>query len=247
MSDSNLTLLHGWGMPARIFDPLLASLSGRLRTNTPPLPGYRASRWPAGLGFEREIETMARDLPAGALLGWSLGGIYALELCRRHPGKFSPLILVACNPCFVIRDDWPCAIAAQVFDEFGRELRDDWRRTLRRFLALQLQGETAQRELARELWQKITDIGPPDVAVLEYGLGLLKSHDSRSALAALEQPASLLLGERDRLVPIALRRQIAEIAPAIRVESIAGAAHAPFLSHPEAVAACIDLPAARTS
>ena len=247
MSDSNLTLLHGWGMPARIFDPLLASLSGRLRTNTPPLPGYRASRWPAGLGFEREIETMARDLPAGALLGWSLGGIYALELCRRHPDRFSSLILVACNPCFVIRDDWPCAIAARVLDEFGREIRANWPRTLRRFLALQLQGESAQRELARELWRLVTENGQPDVAALEFGLELLKTRDVRPTLAALEQPTMLLLGERDRLVPIELRRQIAEIAPTIRVESIAGAAHAPFLSHPEAVAAYIELSAARTS
>ncbi|HKJ53376.1 MAG TPA: alpha/beta fold hydrolase [Gammaproteobacteria bacterium] len=247
MDQPDLTLLHGWGMPVRIFEPLLARLRARACTHAPPLPGYPASRWPAGLGFEREIEIMARELPAGGLLGWSLGGIYALELCRRHPGKFSSLILVACNPCFVIRDDWPCAIAARVFDDFGREIRADWRRTLRRFLALQLQGETAQRELARELWRQVTENGQPDVAALEFGLELLKTRDARPTLAALEQPAMLLLGERDRLVPIELRRQIAEIAPAIRVESIAGAAHAPFLSHPEAVAACIDLPAARTS
>ena len=247
MNQPNLTLLHGWGMPARVFDPLLAPLRERSQPHAPPLPGYPASPWPGGLGFEREIETLARDLPAGPLLGWSLGGIYALELGRRYPRKFTALTLVACNPCFVIRDDWPCAITAQVFDEFGRELRDDWRRTLRRFLALQLRGEAAQRELARDMWRKITNTDPLDVALLEYGLGLLKSHDARPALAALEQPASLLLGERDRLVPVALARQIAEIAPAIRVESIAGASHAPFLSHPEAVAARIVLSAERAS
>jgi pimeloyl-[acyl-carrier protein] methyl ester esterase len=247
MNESKLTLLHGWGMPARVFDPLLPSLRGPWRPHAPPLPGYPASPWPAGLGFEREIEAMARDLPAGGLLGWSLGGIYALELARREPQKFSPLTFVACNPCFVVRDDWSCAIAAQVLDEFGRELRDDWRRTLRRFLALQFRGEAGQRELARELWRRIAEAGRPDIAVLEYGLELLKNHDARPALAALAQPASLLLGERDRLVPVALGRQIAEIAPAIRVESIAGAAHAPFLSHPEAVAAHIAPPAGYTS
>jgi pimeloyl-[acyl-carrier protein] methyl ester esterase len=114
-------------------------------------------------------------------------------------------------------------------------------------VALQLRGEAGQRELARELWRRIAETGRPDIAVLEYGLELLKNHDARPALAALAQPASLLLGERDRLVPVALGRQIAEIAPAIRVESIAGAAHAPFLSHPEAVAAHIAPPAGYTS
>jgi len=247
MNDSKLTLLHGWGMPPAVFDPLLPSLPERCTPSAPALPGYPQSPWPAGLGFEAELERMARDLPAGALLGWSLGGIYALELARREPGKFSTLTLVACNPCFVIRDDWRCAIEARVLDDFAVELDGNWQRTLRRFIGLQLQGEAAQRQLARDLWQRVAEAGAPAADVLEYGLVLLKNHDARPALASLQQPVSLVLGERDRLVPPALARDIAEIAPRIRVESVAGAGHAPFLSHPEAIAARIELPAESTS
>jgi pimeloyl-[acyl-carrier protein] methyl ester esterase len=242
MSMPNLTLLHGWAMPAGVFEPLLTPLRRRCEPLAPALPGYAQSPWPGGLGFEAELECMARDLPAGALLGWSLGGIYALELARRRPRKFTALTLVACNPCFVVRDDWPSAIEARLLDDVAAELGRDRRRALRRFLALQLQGEAAQRELTRVLWRRVAEADPPDLAVLEYGLGLLKNHDARPALASIEQPASLLLGERDRLVPVELGRQIAEVVPGIRVESIAGAAHAPFLSHPGAIAARVELP-----
>lgn len=240
MNDSHLTLLHGWGMPSRVFDPLLPCLHEGCAPLAPALPGYAHSPWPAGLGFEAELDRMGQDLPAGALLGWSLGGLYALELCLRYPQKFTALTLVACNPCFVIRDDWSCAIEAAVFDAFARELRADWRRTLRRFIGLQLQGEAAQRQLARDLWRRVAEQGAPPLAVLEAGLELLQTHDARPALARIEQPVRLLLGERDRLVPLALAQQIAEVAPGIRVESVTGGAHAPFLSHPAAVAACID-------
>lgn len=243
MSRPKLILLHGWGMPAGIFEPLLSPLGQRCDPYLPALPGYPGSPWPGGLEFEDQIDLMARELPAGALLGWSLGGLYALALARREPRKFSALTLVACNPCFVIRDDWPPAIAAEVLDEFARELGRDWRRTLRRFIALQLHGEVSQRELARELWRGVEAAGRPDLAVLETGLDLLKNHDARPALASLGQPACLLLGERDRLVPNALEGQIAEVAPGIRVESIAGAGHAPFLSHPRAIATGVALPA----
>ena len=235
MKRPNLTLLHGWGTHARVFDPWLERLESRFQPHAPPLPGYAQSPWPAGRGFDFELERMASELPDGALLGWSLGGLYAIELCRRRPDKFGALVLVACNPCFVTRADWPCAVQADVFEGFARELAAERARTLKRFLALQLQGGEAQRELARSLWRTISDAGEPADGVLESGLDLLRRHDARTSLSRLCQPVTLVLGTRDRLVPFALGRQIDELRTGIRVESVAGAAHAPFLSHPELV------------
>ncbi|MCP4391700.1 MAG: hypothetical protein GY802_25625 [Gammaproteobacteria bacterium] len=59
------------------------------------------------------------------------------------------------------------------------------------------------------------------------------------SLSGLEQPVKLILGERDLLVPTGIRQQITDVAPGIQVESFAGAAHAPFLSHPTQVAALL--------
>jgi pimeloyl-[acyl-carrier protein] methyl ester esterase len=239
MSRPRLTLLHGWGNSQRVFEPFLALLRPRYRVCAPALPGYPHSRWRAGQGFDAEIEQMAAELPAGPLLGWSLGGFYALELGLRYADKFGPLTLVAFNPCFVVRDDWPCAVEKNVFDEFARDLQQDWRRTIRRFLALQLQGGPAQRELARNLWRQIADAGEAQPGVLEAGLELLRGRDARQDLARAATRVRLVLGDRDRLVPVGVAQQIADLEPGIRVESVAGAAHAPFLSHPARVAALL--------
>ncbi|TNF90211.1 MAG: hypothetical protein EP300_03640 [Gammaproteobacteria bacterium] len=67
----------------------------------------------------------------------------------------------------------------------------------------------------------------------------MKYQDCRADLALIRIPIKLILGERDRLVPIELKPQIADLAPGIQVESVAGAAHAPFLSHPTRVAALL--------
>lgn len=166
-----------------------------------------------------------------------MGGLYAIELALRHPEKFSELILVASNPCFVTRSDWSCAIDTAVLDTFADDMQLDRQRTLRRFLALQMQGESDARAITRDLWQRIVEAGEPDLAVLRFGLDLLRHQDLRETLARLEQPVSLILGERDKLVPIGLRQQITDVAPGIRVESVAGAAHAPFISNPDAVVA----------
>jgi pimeloyl-[acyl-carrier protein] methyl ester esterase len=236
MNNEPLILLHGWGMNARIFEPLLALLDAGQATINPDLPGYSGSPWPGNPSFELQLEAMAQGLPGGRLLGWSLGGLYAIELALRYPQQFSQVILVACNPCFTRRPGWECALDAAVLDTFADELKQDWQRTMRRFLALQMQGESDARQFVRSVWQQMIAAGEPDIAVLNFGLQLLKNWDARPSLGQLSQPVKLILGERDRLVPIALQQQIADVASGIQVESVAGAAHAPFLSNPAVVA-----------
>lgn len=237
MSDDSLIMLHGWGMNAQVFAPLAAILGDRFSVHCPALPGYAGSRWPAAADFDAQLEQMAAELPPGELLGWSLGGLYAIELARRWPQRFERLTLVASNPCFVRRQGWDCALEASVFEGFSADLQLDWRRTLKRFLALQMQGEADARGLARDLWRQLVETGEPAPGVLEFGLELLGQRDARDALAEIEKPVRLILGEKDRLVPIALAQQIAELTPRIQVESVAGAAHAPFLSHTREFAA----------
>ena len=239
MNETSLILLHGWGMNPRVFELLIAELGAQRTLLAPALPGYPQSRWPHATDFARQIDAMAESLPRGQLLGWSLGGLYALELVLRYPQKFERLILAACNPCFVARTGWPCAVASSVFDEFGDGLESDPERALRRFLSLQMRGEAAARDMTRGLWRQVTETGLPDIGVLRFGLQLLKSRDYTDRLGEIEVPVSLILGEIDSLVPIDLAQQIVELAPAIQVESIAGAAHAPFLSYPTQVAALL--------
>ncbi len=242
MGEKTLILLHGWGMNPAVFEPLQRALGARVRVSAPPLPGYPRSGWPQAADFSRQVEAMAQTLPAGRLLGWSLGGIYALELALRYPARFEDLTLIACNPCFVARPGWSCAIDESIFDEFGAGLVRDRQRTLKRFIALQLDGEPAARELARGLWRSVDAAGKPAAGVLRFGLDLLKVADYRRRLAELALPARWILGERDRLVPIALAQQIADFNVDIRVESVAGAAHAPFLSHSGQIAAYLQAP-----
>lgn len=233
-----LIFLHGWGMTSQLFEPLLEQLGARSCV-TPELPGYRGSRWAGGLSFAQQLEAMQADLPAGSLVGWSLGGLYAIGLAARYPQKFDSLTLIACNPCFVKKPGWECAIDASLFDSFCEDLMQDWRSTLRRFLALQMHGDAAARDLTRRLTRQILNMHSPDLEVLRFGLELLKSEDARSDLASLEQPLKLILGERDQLVPFSLQQQINDVAATIQVESVAGAAHAPFLSHPVQIAAML--------
>jgi pimeloyl-[acyl-carrier protein] methyl ester esterase len=234
-----ISLLHGWGMNASVFKPLCEKLSLDRETLNIELPGHGKSAWDDTLSFEQQAARIADKLPGGTLLGWSMGGLYAIEMVRQNPARFSRLILVCSNPCFVTRPDWPCAVSESVFDDFAGELGKGWATTIRRFLSLQMLGNVQARRYSRELMSLLETGGEPDLAALEFGLQLLKTRDCRPALAGMDLPIQMILGRRDALVPYKLAEEIRKVNSKIQVESIAAAAHAPFLSHPDQFASMI--------
>jgi pimeloyl-[acyl-carrier protein] methyl ester esterase len=227
-----LVLLHGWGMNGAIFKPLLDYLNDDFEVYTVDLPGHGHSMR-VDVDFDQQVDELSQLLPDSILLGWSMGGLYAIALAQRYPEKFSHLLLVATNPRFVQQDDWPDAVPRQVFDEFSDSLSGDWKATIKRFIGLQLHGVAQSRQLIRHVTSLLYEGGAPHPTALTDGLELLLRHDAREALKKLLQPVMLVLGSRDTLVPISLLQQIHRVNPSIRVECFPHSAHVPFVSHPQ--------------
>ncbi len=226
-----IILLHGWGMNATVFGALGAELAKTREVINVDLPGYGSSLWDASMSFSDQAEWIASELPEGEILGWSMGGLYALEMLRLRPKQFTRLVLVCCNPCFVRRSDWHCAVQGDVFDEFATNLSKGWQATIRRFMSLQMRGSENARIRIRELMIQLETAGEPDIEALGFGLDLLKHSDLRPTLADLDIPIKMIFGQCDTLVPKGVAKEICHINPKIKVESLATAAHAPFLSH----------------
>lgn len=168
-----------------------------------------------------------------AVCGWSLGGQIALHWALRHPQQISRLALVASTPCFVRRPGWDCAMAEETLAEFAAALQQDYAPTLRRFLALQVRGSERERELLAVLRSALLSRGEPDLGALQAGLEILRDCDLRSVLPGITQPALVIGGERDTLTPPQASHYLAAQLPNARLALIEGAAHAPFLSHPD--------------
>ena len=256
-SGEPLLLIHGWGMHGGVWADVAQKLAADFRVHSVDLPGHGYSS-PGGEGGaeqalsltlsrtrERELDSMVRELSANFdeplnVCGWSLGGQVALHWAKCEPEKVKRLVLVASTPCFAERRDWLFGMASTVLEKFAADLEQDHAATLRRFIALQLRGSENERELLALLRGRLFSRGEPDMGALRGGLDILRDADLRAGLPEIVQPTLLIAGERDRLTPPGALRYMAQVMPSARLVEVKGAAHAPFLSHPEIVVAAIN-------
>lgn len=235
----DLVLIHGWAMHAGIFAPLISLLAPHFRLHLVDLPGHGFNRNDDGAVDLLEWATRIRAAtPPGAIwVGWSLGGLVALQAALDAPAAVRGLVEIAESPRLLTAPDWPHGVAPAALAEFGAALQRDYRRTIERFLALELIGSAHAPSLLRELKAHVFAHGEPDLRVLVEGLHLLETADLRDRLHELRMPSLWIAGRRDRLIPAAAMRWSAQHAAGDYLELDAG--HAPFLSHPQAVADAI--------
>lgn len=229
----SFVMLHGWGLHGGIWDDCAPELEQRVRISKIDLPGHgRSPRLRGVADMDALVEIVARHCPRRmSLMGWSLGGMIAMEIARRLPRRVERLLLVATTPRFVTAPDWPCGVDPIVLSNFGAGLTEDYRRTVRDFLALQVRGDERASELLRQLRKRVFAHGDPDPTALAQGLDLLAETDLRENLDQLACPALVLSGERDRLTPPEAGIRLASLIPNAHYVEIEKAAHAPFLSH----------------
>ena len=225
-----------------MFDRFVGRLAHARTVLRPDLPGCGARRPvpaedPIGPGAD------LGDMAAAALaavnrpahwVGWSLGGLVALEAARRAPDRVTRLTLMAATPRMVAGSDWPGIDPAELA-AFQRALQTDVQATHRRFLALQARGCPGGRTVLRALHAAAAADGLPERPALEAGLAVLRDTDLRDALPELSCTVDLILGDRDALVPCAAGTAMRARGVSVRV--VPGAGHAPFVSHP---GACVE-------
>ena len=230
----DLVLLHGWGMNAGVWQPILDRLAARCRVTALELPGHGASGFDAGRRRLRDWADACLDAaPERAVwLGWSLGAQVALEAALAAPERVRALAAVTGTPRFVQAPDWPHAMPAATIRQFADTLAADHAATLDRFLGLQVRGGDEARETLRALRAAVRARPAPQVQALRAGLQLLLDSDQRARLPALVPPSLWVFGERDTLVPVEAAHALEALVPRAEILILHGAAHAPFLSSP---------------
>ena len=192
--------------------------SQRAHLWTPDLPVWEAA-W-----LQEKLQNF--DPKETILVGWSLGGMLALEVCA---AGFRPRALITIAACasFCRRPDFGLGVSPavvrgmrqrlkteplEVVQDFYRQLlafgESEWEATLQTLLPQGLEPQ----------W-------------LFQGLEYLRARDLREVLARVEaESLTIVHGERDRIAPAAQAYFLKEQLPGARLVMLAGAGHVPMVS-----------------
>jgi pimeloyl-[acyl-carrier protein] methyl ester esterase len=237
--DHHLVVLHGWAMHGGVFAPLVDALRDRCTLHVVDLPGHGSSRdSTVSLRPANCARAISTHVPPAIWLGWSLGGLYALQAALDFPDRVRGLAMLCASPRFVRGEDWPHAVSPEILQDFARDLATDYEATLERFLALEALGSDCAQADLRKLRADTFNEHRPDLRALVEGLDVLEHTDLRARLHELRRPSAWIAGRRDRLIPWQAMQWSATQCGGT-FTCIAGGGHAPFIGHADKVAAAL--------
>jgi pimeloyl-ACP methyl ester carboxylesterase len=234
--------LHGLGGTKGSFLPTVAALAGRFRVIAVDMPGFGDSDKPIGAAYDPRFfaDAVADLLDALALdrvhlIGNSLGGRVALEIALRHPSRVGRLALLAPSLAWRRQRPWlPLLRLAR--PELGlvqlapRPLVEA---IVHRLIPGADEGWTAAG-VDEFLRAYLTPSGRAAFYAAARHIYLEKPHGDVGFWPRLEtlQPDALFVwGRRDRLVPIAFARHVADALPRAR-QLVLDCGHVPQVERP---------------
>lgn len=184
------------------------------------------------------------DLPAGTprvVCGFSMGGYVAIELLARHPDKFQGLGLIdsaagiETAESLVVREK---TIAA---------LERNFERTVEGIIPFSLHPKNHDNAaLTSGMRRMMHEVGAQ--TAIRQTRALMKRHDHRAMLAALDIPVLVACGREDRVTPPPLSQALTDLIPGSRLAWIEDAGHqTPLEQAPELGRLIVELLASSTT
>lgn len=226
-------LVHGWKQSHRLFDRVIAELSGERTVLAYDQRGMGESDKPdCSYDFERMaadlLELLERcDLRNCLLVGWSMGCTTVLKAAEANPERIARVMLMNGPLRLTVTDDFPFALSEAELSAYVEGLAATWPLGEESFLRDSLLPE--HQGLTGLLWQVAMQ------TPLECALRLVRSQaaeDLRSVVERLEVPVLAAYSRRDPYWPLGLATWIAEHAPKGSMHVFEGSAHCPPLEEP---------------
>ncbi|GAC1442783.1 MAG: alpha/beta hydrolase [Mycobacteriales bacterium] len=234
---SPLLLIHGAGGDAEIWGETFTSLAVAHRVIAYDRRGFRRSIAPAVTDYHRHGEDAAVLLGAlnaapATVVGWSGGGLTALDLVVHHPELVAALVLV--EPPLHAKKHLTVQMAtAFIKVQLLRRLRGERAaaETFFRFATSHTTGGCTFERMPTETREAMLDTATATMGDLDAGTG---EYLTMAQIAAISCPVTCLLGDLTAPAIANATRRIVASLPNAKLVEISSAGHAMHFDQPQA-------------
>jgi pimeloyl-ACP methyl ester carboxylesterase len=224
-SGAPLLYLHG-ASGAPVIMPFMETLAGRFDVLVPEHPGYGLSDEPEWLENIHDVAYFYLDflrhlnLKGVVVVGSSMGGWIALEMAVRDTSRIKSLVLVA-----------PAGISAPGIQPADIFLMPPEEVTRNLFFDQKL----AEARLAEPVTPESIDLGLKNRHTTARLAWEPRLHDPflPKWLHRIDVPVKIVWGAEDRILPVALSKEIKRLMPHAEVHIVEKAGHLPQAEKPE--------------
>ena len=235
-----ILLVHGLGGRWQNWLETIPRISREHRVVAVDLPGFGLSQMPVepisiagyAAALERGIDLLELDRPLDA--GNSLGGLVAAELALRHPQRVGSLAFVAAA-CLAPAELQPrfAQLALLAGGRAASTLLRGSSGAIRRPRARHLLFAGVVRHPTRIATDALCELAgstrPPGTVA---ALAALSAHDITSELGAISQPAIVLHGRQDMLIPCRDGERLAATIAGAQLVILEDTGHMPMVERP---------------
>lgn len=132
------------------------------------------------------------------IVGWSTGGIIALETAAKYSANVAALILISATPRFCTDSDFPWGTPASELEKMQAGIENQPIRTLNAFFRRAAYPQRLPQRDRNDLVNTAINQGKDS---LKTGLQYLQQVDCRDRLLKIKCPVVLMHGEKDRIIP----------------------------------------------
>ena len=195
-----VVLIHGWGMSGMVWEDLAELMRANYKVFIVDLPGMGNSRLIKTYKFKNLIKEIHKYIPTKVtMIGWSLGSQIAMQYALEYPSNINTLICISTTPSFIRRSGWEYGMEKNIFMNFKKELKNNWKKTLKNFFILQLIKNKKQKNILKKFDNYFIYDKPPTKQGLEKSLNILENNDLRDEIKKIKVPTLIVTGKKDLL------------------------------------------------
>ncbi|QEK12810.1 alpha/beta fold hydrolase [Crassaminicella thermophila] len=144
-----------------------------------------------------------KDMDQFSVIGWSLGGLVAIDIAKNFSSKIENMILFNTTSKFIQDEGYPFGWHKKILEGMIDKLKKNPQKTLNAFYQNLFTDEERKDGYTKKFFERINILNKKiNKQSLELGLEYLKQKDNREVIKDINIPILLIHGDEDFICPV---------------------------------------------